>query len=179
MEVVLALAIVALAIPVMFGMFSIFSRNSVDAMNREEVSRAFDAMTLFLNGNAPDASTGTALTSSHGNYFSSVLYWVQNPAPATYVYAYKAPSPNGTSTAGGYQVSLTAPHAGAWSGPLLAGAIKPLITNVQSNIGFLPSMASPYNKAYIPVEISIYALSAAGQIVPATPVDTYPTVILR
>ena len=172
-EVVIAIAIVALAIPVMIGMFSFFSKSSADAMNREEAARTFTAISLFLNGNAPDATTGNALVSSHGDYFASVLYWVQNPGAPTLVYAYKAPAIAGApSTTGGYLVSLTAPAQGTWSGPLMVGSVKPIPN-------FVASFPTPYTKAYVQAEVAVYALSTAKQALPSTPIDTYPAVIMR
>lgn len=184
-EVVIALAVVAITIPVMLGMFGFFSHTSADAVNREEAVRAFDSITLYLNASAPDAATGTPLGTSAGTspgqYFSTILGWATATTP-TFIYAYR--TLNG-STSSGYLVSLTAPATGTWQGTLMVGQIKPLITT--GNVGFLPNAtltATPYTKAYLPLEVAIYGMHstlAAGQtsLSPAALIDTYPTVVLR
>ena len=184
-EVVIALAVVALAIPVMLGMYGAFNHASADAVNREEAVRAFASMSLYLNAGAPDAVTGTPLgvtgSAAPGQYFSTILGWATSTTP-TFIYAYR--TLNGSTTSD-YLVSLTAPAAGTWQGTLMVGQIKPLSTS--ANIGFLPNAtltATPFTKAYVPLEVAIYGMHAAlaaGQtsIPAAALIDTYPTVVLR
>jgi len=184
-EVVIALAVVALAIPVMLGMYGAFNHASADAVNREEAVRAFASMSLYLNAGAPDAATGTPLgvsaPAAPGQYFSTLLGWATSTTP-TFIYAYRALSGSTTSN---YLVSLTAPAAGTWQGTLMVGQIKSLSTNGTS--GFLPTAtltATPYTKAYVPLEVAIYGMHAAlaaGQtsIPAAALIDTYPTVVMR
>lgn len=188
LEVVIALAVVALAVPVMFGLFSFFSQTSANAVNHEEAARAFTAVSLYLNGNSLDADTkiplgGSSTSNTPGAYFTTVLNWVQGGTQVL-LFVYKSSDP---TTASQYQVSQTPPGTGTWTGTLLIAQITSLYMDKKNTVPFLPSAtmsATPYTKGYIPVEVALYARPSGSMPAGAAPsanslIDTYPAVVLR
>ena len=170
-EVVIALGIVALAIPAIIGVLAVASSSSSSTIDRGEVASAADALRLYLNGKVKDPVTSASVP------FATVYGWVyasrQSPASAQVIYAYKT---NANQT--DYIFSQT-PPAGVFVGKMLAAEIRAPETNVlPSNL--LPGDAAQYSKSYLSLKASIYALSATTQQVsPATFVDSYPMTISR
>jgi len=196
-ELVLALAIVAVAVPVMIALIGYFSRTSADVVNREEAYRAFSAVSLYLNGRQGDSS-GTSASTTTTIPFSTVAGWVlaaqTTPQPngkGQLLYAYKTPG----STIG-YLVSQTAPTT-AVDGMIMVAEIKPAVSNTPTTITSATTLTataalatsgtvSANAKPYLPLEVALYAVSSsqqtaawsAGTVTP-TPIDTYPLVVNR
>jgi prepilin-type N-terminal cleavage/methylation domain-containing protein len=196
-EVVITLAIIALTVPIIIGLFALFSRSSGDAVDREEASRAFIAVSLFLNGGKSDAQTGAVLASS----FSTVAGWVATAqktpvanGKGQVLYAYKTRAATAGLPPTEYLVSLTAPSTGTTDGKIMVAEIRPPATTLisQANLaatsslagGTAPTTGTP--KPYVPLQIAIYSVSAAAQVtawqtqaIPPMPIDTYPLVVNR
>lgn len=164
-EVVIAVGIVAIAIPSVLGVMAVFSSSSSATMGRGEAASAANSLHLYLSGKVTDLP------------FATVYGWTysarQSPASAQVIYAYKT---NQSQT--DYSFSQAAP-TGAIEGKLLAAEILAPDTRVLPSAA-LVSDSSLYSRAYLPINVSIYALSTPAQPrTPATFVDSYPMVISK
>ncbi len=168
-EVVLAVGIVAFAIPAVLGVLAVFSSSSASTMDRGEVASAANSLQLYLNGKVRDPATSSNVP------FATVYGWTyaarQAPASAQVIYAYKT-----NATQSGYILSQSAP-AGTIEGKMLVAEILAPETRILP-AATLVSASSNYSKAYLPLKVSIHALSSASQPrTAATLVDSYPMAI--
>lgn len=164
-EVVIAVGIVAFAIPSVLGVMAVFSSSSASTMDRGEAASVANSLQLYLSGKVTNLP------------FSTVYGWTysarQDPANAQVIYAYKT---NSSQT--DYSFSQTAP-TGTIEGKLLAAKILAPDARVLPS-ATLVSDSSLYTKAYLPIKVSIYALSTPAQpLTPANFVDSYPMVISK
>jgi type II secretory pathway pseudopilin PulG len=164
-EVVLAIGIVAIAIPSVLGVMAVFSSSSSATMGRGEAASAANSLQLYLSGKVTNLP------------FATVYGWTyaarQSPANAQVIYAFKT---NASQT--DYSFSQVAP-TGTIEGKLLAAEILAPDTRILPSAA-LVSNSALYTKAYLPIKVSIYALSASAQPrTPATFVDSYPMVISK
>ncbi|MCX6972288.1 MAG: hypothetical protein NTV93_19360 [Verrucomicrobia bacterium] len=168
-EVVLAVGIVAVAIPAVLGVMAVFSSSSSSTMDRGEAFSAASSLQLYLSGKVRDPATSSNVP------FATVYGWTyaarQAPASAQVIYAYKT-----NAAQAGYTISRSAP-AGTVGGKVLAAEILAPETRILPS-STLVSASSNYSKAYLPLKVSIHALSSASQPrTAATLVDSYPMVI--
>ena len=172
-EVVIALGLVALAIPLIMGMFGSFSKYSVEIRDRDDIKSVVNEVSLYLENEA-DLESG-------GDSFTTVYEWVlkasQNQDDAKVLYAYK---PTGSDS--GYTVSVTPPldrEISASDGRIMAVEIMAPPETVLSKAE-LNSDVSNYGKAYLPLELHIYALSiAVGPRTKVNFLDSFPVVLPR
>lgn len=168
-EVVLALGILAFTIPAIIGVMAVFSSSSSSTMDRGEAASALNALQLYLSGKVRDPATSSNVP------FATVYSWTyaarQAPASAQVIYGYKT---NAAQT--DYTFSQREP-AGSIEGKLLAVEILAPETRILPSAAFA-SGSSNYSRAYLPLKVSIHALSSASQPrTAATLVDSYPVVI--
>ncbi len=164
-EVIIAVGIVAFAIPAVLGVMAVFSSSSAATMDRGEAASAANALQLYLSGKVTNLP------------FATVYGWTysarQTPANAQVIYAYKT-----NLSQSDYSFSQTPPTE-AIEGKLLAAEILAPDTRVLPS-ATLVSDSSLYTKSYLPIKVSIYALSSPAQPrTPTTFVDSYPMVISK
>jgi Tfp pilus assembly protein PilV len=168
-EVVLAVGIVAFAIPAVLGVMAVFSSSSSSTMDRGEAASAANLLQLYLSGKVMDPTTSASVP------FATVQGWVhaarQSPSNAQVIYAYKT-----NATQSEYTLSQRVP-TGTIEGKMLAAEILAPETRILP-AATLVSSSSNYSKAYLPLKVSIHAISSASQpLTAATLVDSYPIVI--
>lgn len=170
-EVVLAVGIIAIAVPAVLGVMAAFSSSSSSTMDRGEAGSAANSLQLYLSGKVRDSATSANVP------FATVYGWTyaarQSPASAQVIYAYKT-----NAAQSDYTFSQRAP-TGTIEGKLLAAEIHAPETRILPSAAFTGA-SSDYSKAYLPLKVSIHALSSASQPrTAATLVDSYPMVISR
>lgn len=170
-EVIIALGIIAFAIPLVLAVQGIFSSNSSQTMNRGELASVTSSLQLYLNGRVLDP--GSAATVS----FNTVYGWVysarQSPGSPKVIYGYKT-----SASESDYTFSQTAP-AGNIDGRLLVAEILPPERNVLPDNLLVPDSAS-YSKACLPMKVALHILPIPSQKrTSASLVDSYPMVISR
>lgn len=164
-EVVIAVGIVAFAIPSVLGVMAVFSSSSSATMDRGEAASVADSLQLYLSGKVDPLP------------FATVYGWTyaarQNESNAQVIYAYKT-----DANQSDYRFSQT-PPSGAIDGKLLAARILAPDPRVLPDTALVGDSAN-YAKAYLPIKVSIYALSTPSQpLSPASLVDSYPIVISK
>lgn len=178
-EVVIAVGLVAVAIPTLLGMFGYFSEISVTVRDRDDIEAVAGAVQVFLEtGAGKDAGSG-ALPAA--GTFAAVYDWVykarQDPDRATVVYAYHHRGKDAV-----YTVSTVPPGEDEISlldGRIMAVEIHPPGERMLPSSS-LDANVSNYRKAYLPLELEIFALSTAEETrSPANFIDSLPTVLFR
>ncbi len=162
-EIVIAVGIVAFAIPSVLGVMAVFSSSSSATMDRGEAASVANSLQLYLSGKVTNLP------------FATIYGWTyaarQNPANAQVIYAYKS-----DASQSDYSFSQTPPN-GAIEGKLLAAEILAPDPRVLPAAALVSDNAN-YAKAYLPIKVAIYALSTPAQpLTPASFVDSYPMVI--
>ena len=173
-EVVMAVAIVAIAIPTMLGMFAYFSKASVETKDFSDSESVTNAVLLFLE-NDPQAG------------FETVYQWVtqarQNPAQAQVLYVYKKQQTSSQSNGpavveeAAYTVTLSPPQDSDISlsdGRIMAVEVQAPDTRIIETFTGLDA----YDKTYLPIKIDIYAVNSPTQERKDL-LETYPAVIFR
>ena len=176
-EVLIAVGLVAVAIPSILGLFGYYSQISVNNQDREDASSVVSAIHIYLeNEAANEAANGDSSS------FATVYEWVydarQDPEEATVLYAYKDRDNDSHFT-----VSVDPPDEDGdldrIDGRILAVEIQAPDETVLPEADFVANW-SEYRKAYLPLKMKIYALSASVE--PRTGanfIDSFPVVLSR
>ena len=142
-EVVIALGLVAIAIPTLMGMFSFFSNISTSTRDRSDIDSVTNAIQIFLE------------TSS----FPAVYQWIkdarQSPENVSVIYVYKSINDDQI-----YTTSSTPPREDEIT--ILDGRIMAVELHAPGETllpeATLGSDVSEYGKAYLPITLKIYAV---------------------
>ncbi|MEO0414426.1 MAG: prepilin-type N-terminal cleavage/methylation domain-containing protein [Verrucomicrobiota bacterium] len=184
-EMMITLAIAAIAIPVFLAMFTMFANQSVKIRDRDDLQSIVNRVTVFLEEEI------SATTGDDG--FSTVFQWIrqasQDPSSATTLYVYypnldqsSSGTPKLLDESSKYTVSLTPPLATQVS---KFDARIACVEIHSPHERILPKTAlsadvSEYKKAYLPFEIHIYALGFASQERGINQfLDSFPIVLFR
>jgi type II secretory pathway pseudopilin PulG len=189
-EVIIAVGIVALAIPSLLAVFGFFSDVSVSTNDRDDAESVTRAVMLFLENEAGNTSASDTTIDAAGS-FATVYQWVVaargNPDDATVLYAYKPRiSDSGSTGTGetdsGYVASATPPtedQVSSFDGRIMAVEIHAPETNILPDTVLVPDVSN-YVRAYLPMKLEIYALfSATEERTNTKLVETFPVVLSR
>jgi prepilin-type N-terminal cleavage/methylation domain-containing protein len=173
-EVVVAVGIVAIAIPAILGTLGIFSRVSDGLVTRWDTAAVMSRFSLYLDGMLVDAARGDTVA------FDDVYGWVRNasadPPVNQVLYAYKT-----DVNQAGYSISRNAPVNLVTWGKILAAEVHAPTSEMVSE-GALVADAADYEKCYLPLQLQVHALSGPAQTTQrtaATYVDAQSHMLFR